>query len=279
VTKVPLVDHDQSDLSHQIATELKTIAGLEIEDTFLQDGMPHAMTEGLARQQLDARRRAITLLIPQGFSESVMAGRPTAFILLQNPGEQLTLGIVRGLLTSFADRLSLQITAARAALMPSQGQANPEETVQHALRGSRELWETPAIGVRVQDATGMAGRDINVFQQNVPGYAVMFTMMGGGKALLEERELGTLRRLRTAPVSKASILVGKLVTNFFTAFMEVVVFFAFGHVVFGIKLGNSLLGLAMLASAVALAATSLGICIAALVKTQAQLSYASVLTV
>ena len=57
-------------------------------------------------------------------------------------------------------------------------------------------------------------------------------MMGSGKALLEEKELGIFRRLRLVPIGKANILAGKLMTNFFTALIEVGVFFAFGHVVF-----------------------------------------------
>lgn len=83
------------------------------------------------------------------------------------------------------------------------------------------------------------------FQSNVPGYAVMFVLLGTASSaltLLEERANGTLRKLLTLPISKFSILGGKMLSNFITAVIQSSILFVIGHFVFGMWLGNSIAG-------------------------------------
>lgn len=82
----------------------------------------------------------------------------------------------------------------------------------------------------------------------------LFTILSGGGALLREKETGTFRRLLMAPVTRTSILVGKLLPTFITVLLQMTAFFAFGHLVFGMELGQSLDGLALVGAAVAMAA-------------------------
>jgi ABC-2 type transport system permease protein len=91
--------------------------------------------------------------------------------------------------------------------------------------------------------------------------------------------MGTFRRLLMAPVTRTSILIGKLLPTFITVLLQMTVFFAFGHLVFGMELGQSLGGLALVGTAVALAATSMSILMATFVKTESQLSGVSLLVV
>jgi ABC-2 type transport system permease protein len=281
-----VVDLDHSPISGQIREDLTARADLTIEDTFDSHGVRHPMSSESARRQIEDGSCAAAVFIPQGFGEKLQAGQPTELTLLQNPAEPIPLGVVRGILQNVTGRLSLRAIAAQVAVQEvmtvAQGQLNPHAVLQSVLQRMRQHEQMPAVRLQTQDVSLMPGRKFDAFKQNVPGYAVMFalfTMMGGGNALLKERELGTFRRLLAAPVARASILVGKLMANFFIALLEVTVFFAFASLVFGMELGNSLPGLALMAGAVAWTATSMGILMAALVRTQAQLSYTSVLIV
>jgi ABC-2 type transport system permease protein len=284
--RVLLVDLDHSPMSGQLREDLTARADLTIEDTFDSHGVRHPMSSEAARRQIKDGNSVAAIFIPRGFGEKLQAGQPTELTLLQNPAEPIPLGIVRGILQNVTGRLSLQAIAAQVAVQEvvtaTQGQLNPREVLRSVLQRMRQHEQMPAVRLQTQDASLLPGRKFDAFKQNVPGYAVMFalfTMMGGGNALLKERELGTFRRLLAAPVARANILVGKLMANFFIALLEVALFFAFASLVFGMELGNSLPGLALMAGAVALTATSMGILMAALVRTQAQLSYASVLIV
>lgn len=118
----------------------------------------------------------------------------------------------------------------------------------------------------------------NVLQHNVPGwtlFGLFFIAPMLSFNLLEERKLGTFRRLLSAPVSRGALLLGKLLPFFAVNLAQVVTMFAFGALVMPL-LGAPALQLrnpfALLAVTVAasLAATSLGLLIASLARTTEQ---------
>jgi ABC-2 type transport system permease protein len=284
--KVPFVDADRSETSREVAAELEKVEGLILESTIKEREGDKPMTEEHARRLIEDGHRSVAMMIPPGFGQKMKAGGQTAFIVLQNPAERMNTTIVRGVLEAYATRLSANAVVLRVAgedvLAATRGLISPEEIVRRTVNLSDRLWKDPPVLVNVTNVLQVAGRGVDPFKQNVPGYAVMFalfTMLSGGGAFLREKEMGTFRRLLMAPIPRSGILFGKLLPTFITVLLQMSVFFAFGHLVFGMDLGQSPAGLAMMAVAVAMAATSLSILMAAFVKTEAQLSGASLLVV
>ncbi|MDY0409191.1 ABC transporter permease [Paracerasibacillus soli] len=110
----------------------------------------------------------------------------------------------------------------------------------------------------------------------------MFVLLGttaAASSLLDERERGTLRKLQTLPITRMSILSGKMLANFMTALFQMLVLFTVGHFVFGMWLGHSITGLILLIIATAFAATGMAMLIASICKTRAQASGVSLLIV
>jgi ABC-2 type transport system permease protein len=284
--KVPFIDQDGSETSRRVTQELEQVEGLTIERTFRAREGALPMTEERARGLIENGDRSVAILIPPDFGRNLRAGEPTALTVLQNPAERMNTTIVRGVLEAYATRLSADTivleVAVRQALEANRALANPEEVVRRTHSMSEGLWENPPVRVEAANVLQVGGEGVDPFKQNVPGYAVMFalfTVLSGGGALLREKETGTFRRLLIAPIAKSSILLGKLLPTFITVLLQMTVFFSFGHLVFGMELGQSLGGLALIGAAVAMAATSLSILMAAFVKTEAQLSGASLLVV
>jgi ABC-2 type transport system permease protein len=284
--KVPFIDADDSAASRQVVAEFEKIEGLTIERTYKERDDVRPMTEEYARKRIERGDRSVAIVIPAGFGEKIRAGDETVFLVLQNPAERMNTTIVRGLLEAYATRLSADPIVSKIAveevLAASRGLANPEEIGRRVQDKSEKLWESPPVLVNVTNVLQVEGGEVDPFKQNVPGYAVMFalfTILSGGGTLLREKETGTFRRLLMAPITRASILVGKLLPTFLTVLLQMTVFFAFGHYVFGMELGQSLSGLALVGAAVAMAATSLSILMATFVKTESQLSGVSLLLV
>ncbi len=285
--RVPCIDEDGTETSKKVLAELESVEGLLMESTYEERGGDvRPMTEEHARQRIERGDRSVAILIPAGFGHRIQAGEQTGFIVLQNPAERMNTTIVRGVLEAYATRLSadplmLKI-GVQEVMAASGGRADPSEVSRRIQDRAAELWENPPVLVEATNVVEVRGRGVDPFKQNVPGYAVMFalfTMLSGGGALLREKEMGTFRRLLIAPVSRASILVGKLAPTFLTVLLQMTVFFTFGHLVFGMELGQSFAGLVLVCTAVAMAATSLTILMAAFVKTEAQLSGISLLVV
>ncbi|WP_332693682.1 ABC transporter permease [Halalkalibacter lacteus] len=122
----------------------------------------------------------------------------------------------------------------------------------------------------------------NSFQQNVPGYTVMFVffiVMFAGRSFLNERHEGTFKRVLSAPIGKWSLFFGKMIPNFLISLAQCFVMFAIGNLIFGMALGNSIPGLIGISLCLAWASTSIGMLIASLVRSETQIVGVSMMTV
>jgi ABC-2 type transport system permease protein len=118
-------------------------------------------------------------------------------------------------------------------------------------------------------ATG-AGERYNGAAHAVAGMAVQFILMGAienAVGILTDRQRGLWRRLRAAPLSKATLLGSRIVSGAIIALLVLVFLFAFGRFTLGVKVLGSPLGMAMVSVSFALLASSAGVLVSTLGKT------------
>jgi ABC-2 type transport system permease protein len=122
-----------------------------------------------------------------------------------------------------------------------------------------------------------------VFNVLVPSYTVLFTFFLinlMARSLIHERQMGTLFRLRAAPISSSSVLAGQTVPFFMVSVVQGILLFVFGRALFGMSWGHSPAMLLPVLICTSLAATGLGLLTATLVTTEAQVStYATLLVI
>ena len=124
-----------------------------------------------------------------------------------------------------------------------------------------------ALDVEERDVSG-GGATINTFDQNVPGFSVTFLLLGMllgvSLGLLDERDWGTLDRLRAMPAPVSSVLGAKLLARFLVGVVQMVLLFAVGRLLFGISLGREPWLLILPTAAIVFAGTTFGLVVAAL---------------
>jgi ABC-2 type transport system permease protein len=111
------------------------------------------------------------------------------------------------------------------------------------------------------------------FAQSSPGTLVLFvliTSLAAGEALVEEREIGTLRRLVTAPIPRWAIIAGKLLGAFTLTLVQMAFLILIGQLVFRVNWGRDPVALALVVVAYALVAASFGLMVATMVRTVQQ---------
>jgi ABC-2 type transport system permease protein len=117
-------------------------------------------------------------------------------------------------------------------------------------------------------------------QAVLSGITVLFVFLSAqtvARSIYEEKKVGSFRRLMAAPMSKAALLTGKILPNFITALVQILVIFTFGSLglrLIGatpVPLGNAPLGVALVSILTALCACALGIIIAAIARTESQI--------
>ena len=112
---------------------------------------------------------------------------------------------------------------------------------------------------------------VNAFDQYVPGFGITFLLigmlMGISLRLIEDRDWGTLQRLRVSGAALTGTLIGKLCSRFLVGLAQLTILFAIGWWLFGISLGRNPLALFMPAIAISFAAAAFGLIIACLART------------
>jgi ABC-2 type transport system permease protein len=126
--------------------------------------------------------------------------------------------------------------------------------------------------VREQAMTSGENVAYNGYAHSFAGMGVQFLLFAAanlGIEILLERQKGLWKRLRSAPVSRLTLLTGKVVSMTIVSFLTLLVSFTFAMVVFGVRVQGSVVGFLSVSLACALMAATFGLLIAALGKTPA----------
>ena len=207
---------------------------------------------------------AAVIVIPAGFSARVQA-RPATMQVIGNIDAPISTEVARSITESFAadlNRIRLSVATVATGTTPP----SPAQIQALAARAA-----AAAVPVAVNDVSAQT-RELDqksFFAAGMAVFFLFFTVQFGVTSLLEERNDGTLARLLAAPISRASILGGKLLTSFLLGVISMTVLAVATTLLFGASWGNPL-GVAVLVVAAILAATGIMALIATLAKNAEQ---------
>jgi ABC-type multidrug transport system permease subunit len=132
-----------------------------------------------------------------------------------------------------------------------------------------------AQAYRESEGTGMLKRGALRYQILVPSYTVMFAfflVLTVGWLFVAERRQGTLKRLRAAPLTRAEIILGKFIPCFVLSVVQGLFLMVAGKLVFGMSWGPEPWWLLLVILTTSLAAMGLALFVAALARTETQVS-------
>ncbi len=243
--------------------------------------LARALADELGGDQLDLRRaededapKLETLVLPPGLTEGVLAGEAQQLRLEispeagRGPGMGARVHVWRAMGRVLGRLLELK---ASPAADPESGLTAAEAEALYA-----RLAAAPPL-VRLEVSTAGAGDPVvSGFAQSVPGMltmtVLMMTLIYGGVFLISEKQAGMLKRQAGAPVSRAQILLGKLLGRLVIAALQLVVLLAAARLLFGLSLGRSPAGLALLLTGYAVAVAGLSLLLGAVFQSQEQVS-------
>jgi ABC-2 type transport system permease protein len=127
--------------------------------------------------------------------------------------------------------------------------------------------------VDVMRTDDRSGTMISFYAAGIGVMFLLFSMVGAaGGVLLEEVESGTLDRLMATNVGMGGILAGKWLFLALMGIAQLTVMFLWGRIVFGLPLFSHLPGFFVMTAVTAGAAAALGLVLASLARSRAQLS-------
>ena len=242
-----------------------------------------------ARRQIDDDEASAAVIIPAGFTLSIIPANDTVFDqnyvepepvkieVYTNPSRPTSAGVVKAIVDEFVSRVEEgHISGMTSILQLAAGgfltSANAETEGRNLFQNSNET-ESTAIALKA-NTQGAEAVEFDILAYMAPGMALLFlmyTVSYGGRSILQERSQGTLPRLMISPTSNAQVLGGKVLGIFLMGVAQVGILILASTIFFRVQWGDSL-GVLALILATALGATGWGMLITALARTPAQVA-------
>lgn len=223
---------------------LKLVAALERDPVLGARATTRAEVDDLLRRgTID-----VAVIIPHQFIARAAAGDQPAIELMAGATSTAEAGIARGrveaaIAHSIATDIGIDFARCVTAAPP------------YAM-----VMKSPAGGNAAYDGASHA----------LAGMGVQFILIGAvdsAVGMLNERQKGLFRRLRTAPLSRAVLIASRLISGAIVALFVIGFLYAFGSVTLGVAIKGDKLGFALVAVAFAFMASALGLLMATIGKT------------
>ena len=288
---VAMIDQDDSAISKGIVAGASADRNLKVTTP----------TENEARETVRTGKLSAAIVIPKGFGEAAGnaffgSGEKPQLDILFDPSRSLEQAVVRGVMTQHVmESVSREMfggdqgRATIARTLPRVERSTMAEGDKRALidmltsvqqfndrqRDPSSRRSAPGITmpytVREEPITAGAVA-YNGYAHSFGGMAVqflLFAMANMGVEMLLERQKGLWKRLRSAPVSRAVLLGGKVASGAIISLMVLLVCFAFAMIVFKVRIHGSIAGFLAVSVACSVMAATFGVLVAALGNTPA----------
>jgi ABC-2 type transport system permease protein len=206
-----------------------------------------------------------TLVVPEGFTDGVLAGEQQVLRLVKEADSDESFGMAA------QAHITRSLVRTIGRLVEMDDLASPDAEALFLALGER-----PAL-VNVEVSSAGRGRSVpSGFAQSVPGnltfLVLMMTLIYGAVFLTIERTEGMLRRQMVLPMSRRRVFLGKLAGRLLMSGLQIIVLILAGRFLFEISFGNSLPALALLLGSFALAVAGLATLLGSVTKTPGQAS-------
>lgn len=238
-------------------------ASLELVETFVNtrqfEIVQHADSHEQFHRALSSGRAKVGLLIPANYSDRLLAGRQVQVqVLIDGSDSQVATTAL-----SAANLLGINVSIGMAR--------RKGEAIQFAP--ARDQFGGLAMPIDVRPRL-LYNPDLESAYFFVPGLVgiilQLVTLFLTSFAVVREREAGTLEQLFVTPVSRAGLLLGKLLPYAIVGLVEVLIVLTVMMYVFGVPVRGSLLLLIALSMLFIVCSLGLGLLVSTLAKTQVE---------
>jgi ABC-2 type transport system permease protein len=281
-------DQDSSVISRAIVAGVKGDKNLAVT----------VVSADTARDRVRRGAVPVAVVIPPGFGDSAGraffsgAGRPQLHVLY-DPSHAMERAMVSGLMTQhvmeavsremfggaygqrlmdemLADVGSTSMTPQRQMLLRQLMMSAKQFTASADTASTERTGLSMPYEVREEAVTARSNEVYNSYAHAFAGMGIQFLLFAAinlGVELLAERQRGLWKRLRSAPISRATLLGGKLGSTTLIGALVLFVSFAFAIIVFRVTIDGSVAGFLGIGVACAMMAASYGLLIASLGQT------------
>ncbi len=232
-----VVDESRSAQSRSMVTTLENTGNFDI--------VAEVGDRDQVRRWFDAGRARAAVIIPPDFARDLKRRRPASIQVIIDAADPLS--------ASAGISAGSQVGAAQSQrLAAATGGAG---TIDVRVRP----WYNPGLRSSVYIVPGIIGVLLS-----------MTLVVIASTAVVRERERGTLEQLIVTPISKTSLMLGKIVPFLLIGYVQVTVILLVGRLLFNIPIVGSVIDLYLMALPFNVASLGVGLLVSSAVQNQAQ---------
>ena len=200
-----VVDEDGGAISNAFVTRLQ---GIDASGLFTVevDESASGAEERAAAGDIDA-----TIIIPPGFGAAVERGDPATIAVVGYVDSPIGSQVAAAVAQSFADEVN-GVSAAVATRFAVENATPSDALVASVVEAASAQASPITVDTATENSKELTSSTFYAAAMAV--FFLFFTVQFGVMGLLEERSDSTLSRLLAAPIPRASIILGKVLTSF-----------------------------------------------------------------
>jgi ABC-2 type transport system permease protein len=297
IRRLDVIDQDGTQATSQFLESIRlanpslTLCPMDnTDEDICAFGTSNSLTESEALDRVADATSLALLKIPTGFEANLKAQLPMTltfrsasnFGTSQSAQEAVQAALSQVNAASVASQIGLSVIerVQDQPLSSEQALQMKGSLYQRALEMEKKKDVTVAFSLSGTSQTNTVGESLQEgLGQSVPGMGTMFVLMtifGGMAALIVERQQWTLQRLAVMPLSRSTLLAGKILARFCLGLLQFLVVFIVGAIL-GMNFGKDPLALLLLVILYTLSVTALSFAIGPGLKNPAQASGLSLL--
>jgi ABC-2 type transport system permease protein len=244
------IQTDVRNLPTAVYDEARTADSRALVETILNTGnfarVADATSRAEVRRWIEAGTVNAAIIIPPDFTRDLKAGRTAQAQIIVDASDPLASQAAMSGASLGAQQRSLQIMAAAGGF-------------------------TVPIAVAVRPLYNPTLRSATYIVPGIIGVLLSMTLIiVMGMSVVREREKGTLEQLVVTPISRTSLMLGKVLPFVLVGYVQMTVILLLGRLVFHVPVRGSLLLLYVAAAGYIGANLALGLFLSTLARTQAQ---------
>ena len=242
-----------------------------------------AMAPAEIDEAVQDQKVAAGLLIPEGYSAAVGAGRQVTltFVRVQtSSGAQSAWQAVESVLLG-SNMVTLAAQTAAEQVAVASERAVDDDLIGAARSLVEVQFADPTVEVTTTSGGASVAARVGGFEQSSKGsivYWVLFGVMSVGGTMVLERQRGLLRRLNVIGVRAREIIGGKMITMIIVTFVQQLLLVLVGHFAFGIDYFGSPAALILIMVSLSVMAAAFGLLIASVFRTEGGFVATNVIT-
>lgn len=282
--KVAVSDMIKNADSQKIIEELQangTLRFVDADSQVLKDGELKLLDPKVCERLVREGGASVAIVLEESKKEKENQESTLSAKLLTDSSDQVAPKIVSALVQQLLVQKSVAALAKNAQPVPPPNSP--------ALPASAIPADSPAKSpiaftlpeVKTIDLVGGQKKNpiIAMYASGIAVMFLLFSVVGGGGALLEEKENSTLERLLASQLTLDELLMGKWLYLMLLGTLQTTLMFVWGEVVFGVELSKHWEGFLMMTLVTSAAASSLSLFLATMCNSRAQLNWVSVVLV